>query len=53
MECVGRLASASLKVWRVGGSLLERPVHVFLTETGPDNLSCLDGFMMFTDVLSL
>lgn len=26
-------------------------VDVFLTETQPDNLFCLDGFIMFTDVL--
>lgn len=44
--------------WMVYAVLLKISVSgfaedVFLTETQPDNLFCLDGFMMFTDVLSL
>lgn len=42
-----------LNILFLGGPLLDNAVVVFLTDTQPDNLFCLHGFMMFTDVLTL
>lgn len=37
-----------LKSW----TEMDNAVNVFLSEAQPDDLSCLSGFKMFTDVLS-
>lgn len=47
------LRTSILKVLSLGGLCPPWDVDVLLTETQPDNLFCLDGFIMFTDVLSL
>lgn len=47
------LRTSILKVSSLGGLCPPWDVDVLLTETQPDNLFCLDGFLMFTDVLSL
>lgn len=60
-------SSVEVKTWRpgdvfcalpilkvsLGGLRLQWDGDVLLTGTQPDNLFCLDGFIMFTDVLSL